>query len=77
MKMKNLCGKSVKLARIDRDMKKVELSATLAVDYKIDISQKALSRLERGVRPVKDLELVALAELLQVEIEWLLFGKIK
>ena len=75
MKNKNLCGKRVKLARIEKDMKQVDLSAALSVDFEIEISQKALSRLERGVRPVKDFELVALAKLLGVEVTWLLFGK--
>lgn len=75
MRNKNLCGKRVKLARIEKDMKQVDLSAALSVDFEIEISQKALSRLERGVRPVKDIELVALAKLLGVDVMWLLFGK--
>lgn len=75
MKAKNLCGKRVKLARIDRDMKQVDLSAALSVDHGIEISQKAISRLERGVRPVSDIELVSLAKLLDVTTSWLLFGE--
>lgn len=74
MKTNNLCGKRVKMARIDKEMKQVELSAALSVDYDIEISQKALSRLELGIRPVKDLELVALAKALGVKTTWLLFG---
>ena len=74
MKNKNLCGKRVKLARIEKDMKQVDLSAALSVDCDIEISQKAISRLERGVRPVTDVELVALSKLLGVTIGWLLFG---
>jgi transcriptional regulator with XRE-family HTH domain len=75
MKAKNLCGKRVKLARIDKDMKQVDLSAALSVDYAVEISQKAISRLERGVRPVNDIELVSLAKLLDVTTSWLLFGE--
>lgn len=75
MRTKNLCGKRVKLARIEKDMKQVDLSAALSVDFGIEISQKAVSRLERGVRPVSDIELVALAELLGVTTGWLLFGR--
>jgi len=74
MKANNLCGKRVKLARIDKEMKQVELSAALSVDHDIEISQKALSRLELGIRPVKDIELVALAKILGVKTTWLLFG---
>jgi transcriptional regulator with XRE-family HTH domain len=75
MKAKNLCGKRVKLARIGKDMKQVDLSAALSVDHGIEISQKAISRLERGVRPVSDIELVSLAKLLDVTTSWLLFGE--
>jgi transcriptional regulator with XRE-family HTH domain len=75
MKAKNLCGKRVKLARIGKDMKQVDLSAALSVDYAVEISQKAISRLERGVRPVNDIELVSLAKLLDVTTSWLLFGE--
>jgi len=74
MKAKNLCGKRVKLARIGKDMKQVDLSAALSVDYDIEISQKAISRLERGIRPVNDVELVALSKLLGVTTTWLIFG---
>jgi transcriptional regulator with XRE-family HTH domain len=72
---KNLCGKRVKMARIDKEMTQIDLSAALSVDVKMEISQKALSRLEKGQRLVRDIELVALADILEVPIEWLLFGK--
>jgi transcriptional regulator with XRE-family HTH domain len=75
MKARNLCGKRVKLTRIENDMKQVDLSTALSVDYNIEISQKALSRLERGVRPVNDMELVALAKLLDITTSWLIFGE--
>ncbi len=75
MKTKNLCGKRVKLARVAKDMKQVDLSAALSVDFGVEISQKAISRLERGIRPVTDVELVILSSLLDVPIAWLLFGE--
>ena len=74
-KAKNLCGKRVKMARIEKDMKQIDLSAALSVDHDIEISQKAISRLERGVRPVNDVELVALANILDVSVAWLIYGK--
>lgn len=73
----NLCGKRVKLARIERDMKQVELAAALSVDHGIDISQKGISNIEIGVRRVTDIELAALAKALSVSAMWLLYGEKK
>lgn len=70
----NLCGKRVKVARVGKDMTQIDLSAALSVDFGMEISQKAISRLEGGKRPVTDLELVAFAKLLEVSTTWLLFG---
>jgi transcriptional regulator with XRE-family HTH domain len=71
---KNLCGKRVKMARIDMEMTQIDLSAALSVDLGMEISQKALSRLEKGQRLVRDIELVALGKILEVSIEWLVMG---
>ena len=55
-------------------MTQVDLSAAFSVDFDIEMSQKAVSRLEGGIRPVTDIELVALSKILDVNINWLLFG---
>ena len=52
-------------------MKQVELLAKLQVEG-IDISIPALSLLEGQKRPVSDKELVALADVLGVSVDWLL-----
>ena len=52
-------------------MKQVELLARLQV-LGMDISVPALSLLEGQKRPVSDKELCALADALQVSVEWLL-----
>ena len=70
----NLCGKRVKLARVERDMRQVELAAALSVDHDIEITQKGISNIEIGVRRVNDIELAALAEILDISPLWLLFG---
>jgi len=70
----NLCGKRVKLARVDKEMNQLELATALNVDYGIEMNQYSVSQLERGSRFVKDFELVALAEVLDVTTNWLLFG---
>ena len=70
----NLCGKRVKIARVARDMKQIDLAAAMNVDYDIDITQNGVSYIERNMRFVKDFELVALSKILNVSPEWLLFG---
>ena len=70
----NLCGKRVKIARVSKDMKQIDVAAAMNVDYGIDITQNGVSYIERNRRFVKDFELVALAEILDVKTTWLLFG---
>jgi len=70
----NLCGKRLKIARIEKGMKQVEVSAALSVECKVELSQKSLSRIEVGKRSVTDIELVALAKVLEVTIDWLVYG---
>ena len=71
----NLCGKRVKLSRVNKDMNQLQLATALSVDFGIDVNQYSISQLERGDRYVKDFELVALAEILDVHPMWLLFGE--
>ena len=74
----NICGKQVKLARTMREMHQVELAAALAVDCGFEkMNQSVISAIERSTRQVSDIELVALAEVLDVTVAWLLFGEKK
>lgn len=52
-------------------MKQVELLAKLQLAG-IDISVPALSLLEGQKRPVSDIELNALADILNISVDWLL-----
>ncbi len=72
---KNMIGRRVTEARKMRDMKQVELLAKLQTNG-IDISRPALSLLEGQKRPVTDFELSAIADILEVDVNWLL-GKDK
>lgn len=68
---RNLCGARVTAARKALGMKQVELLAKLQLSG-IDISVSALSLLEGQKRPVSDIELNALADVLDVSVDQLL-----
>ena len=70
----NLIGARVTLARNAKDMKQVDLLAKLQLAG-IDMSISALSLLEGQKRPVSDIELNALADILEVSVDWLLGRK--
>lgn len=68
---RNLVGARVTQARLQLGMKQVELLAQLQLAG-IEMSVSALSLLEGQKRPVSDLELNALADILHVSADWLL-----
>ena len=74
MQKANICGKRVKLARIEQELDQIELSAALSVDHGIEIAQTSISEIERGMRSVRDYELAAISRVLKVSIDWLIFG---
>ena len=71
---KNIVGKRVTEARTALGMKQVELLAKLQLSG-IEMSVPALSLLEGQKRPVTDFELNALADILNVSVDWLLGRK--
>ena len=68
---RNLIGARVTLARKNKGMKQVDLLAKLQLAG-VDMSVPALSLLEGQKRPVSDIELNGLADILQVSVDWLL-----
>ena len=68
---RNLVGARVTQARLQLGMKQVELLAQLQLAG-IEMSVHALSLLEGQKRPVSDLELNALADILHISADWLL-----
>ena len=68
---RNLIGKRVTEARLAQGMKQNELLARLQT-VGVDLSTPALSLLEGQKRPVTDIELNALADILNVSVDWLL-----
>ncbi len=68
---RNIIGARVTEARNNRNMKQIELLAQLQL-HGVEISTPALSLLEGQKRPVSDIELNALADILGVSVDWLL-----
>ena len=68
---RNLIGGRVTAARKAQGMKQVDLLAKLQLAG-VDMSVPALSLLEGQKRPVSDIELNALADILNVSVDWLL-----
>ena len=68
---RNLIGARVEQARKGLGMKQKELLAQLQVNG-VDMNASALSKLEGQVRSVNDFEIVAMANILNVSVDWLL-----
>jgi len=68
----NISGPRIKERRKELEWVQEDLVAAMKVDYKIKIDRSDISEIERGVRGVKDYELKAIAEILNVEVDWLL-----
>lgn len=71
---KNLIGARVESARKNQGMKQKELLAQLQVRG-VDLNASGLSKLEGQIRYVTDMELLALSDILNVSVNWLLTGK--
>jgi transcriptional regulator with XRE-family HTH domain len=69
----NLVGPKVRQARLNArpPITQSDLAARLQVLGLGYIDQAKISRIENGGRPVYDYELVALAQVLKVSVEWL------
>ena len=74
--IKNIIGKRVRLARLKMNppVSQDDLSGRLARQG-IQMTQTGISKLESGKRAVLDYEVVALAKVLKVDVEWLLEGR--
>jgi transcriptional regulator with XRE-family HTH domain len=68
---RNMIGARVAYVRNNKNIKQKELLAQLQIRG-IDMNPSALSKLEGQVRLVTDYELLALSEILNVSIEYLL-----
>ncbi len=67
----NMVGKRIEERRQEINMKQKDLLAKLQMQG-IEINASGLSKLEGQIRKVSDFELVALANVLEVTVPWLL-----
>lgn len=67
----NLCGTAVRRLRKQAGLSQEELAAKIQL-FGLDLTQKAISRIETGDRVVADYELVYLSKALDVTFEELL-----
>ena len=68
---RNIIGARVTEARKRKGLKQIELLAQLQL-LGVDMSVPAISLLEGQKRPVSDIELNAIANVLEVSVDWLL-----
>ena len=70
----NVCGKRVKLARVERGFNQLQLATALSEDHDLRLDQNSISMMEKGDRFIKDYEIIALADVLDKNPLWLLYG---
>ncbi len=68
---RNICGKKVEQRRREIGMKQKDLLTQLQIRG-VDLNASGLSKLEGQIRSVSDYEIVALSEVLNVDVSWLL-----
>ena len=76
METKNVVGARVRQARraAKPAITQLDLVARLQM-LNVNLDQSAISKIEKGQRPVLDYEVIALAQALKVTVSWLLEGK--
>ena len=72
-KQKNICGIRIKDCRhsFKSKMTQDQLSAKLSI-FEINLDRSAVAKIECGLRQVSDFELKAIAQVLDVNVGWLL-----
>ncbi len=68
---RNIAGSRVKIARLKNNLTQQELSAKLET-LAIYVDRASISKIEQQKRIITDFELVALSQVLNVSVNWLL-----
>lgn len=66
-------GKRIKIARQRKNMRQIDV-ATALIEFEVEMNQSTLGKIERGERNLYVYELVALAEILDISVEWVVKG---
>ena len=66
-------GERIRIARQRKNMRQIDVSTALE-EYNIEINQSAIGKIERGERNLNVQELVAIAEILEVSVDWIVKG---
>lgn len=74
--VKNVVGQRIAMARgrLKTLLTQLELSKRVK-RLGVDIDRAGIAKIERGLRGVQDYEIVPLAKVLKVSVNWLLTGK--
>jgi transcriptional regulator with XRE-family HTH domain len=70
MYKKNITGQRIKKARKGVKITQMELAARLQV-LVVMIDRSGIAKIETGRRPVSDIEIAAIAKILDIEVAWL------
>lgn len=68
---KNICGDRLREARVVRRLRQEDLAAKIQIEGVI-MERDSISRIEIGTRFVSDFELMIIAKMLGVSVNWLL-----
>ncbi|MBQ8208668.1 MAG: helix-turn-helix transcriptional regulator [Selenomonadales bacterium] len=69
---KNISGERIREARLKHRLTQADLAAQLQIAG-INIERDSISRIEIGTRFVADFELMVIAKVLNVSVDWLLY----
>ena len=70
MRTKNIVGPRIRQARKEKGVTQMGLAAKLQL-LGVTIDRSGIAKLETGRRPVSDIEIAAIAKVLQVDILWM------
>lgn len=65
----NIIGEKLKQARLAAELDQAELAAELSIALDVEYSAQVISKMERGMRAVRDKELKTLSEILNVSLD--------
>lgn len=68
---RNICGDRIREARLRRRLSQTDLCRLLQLAG-VTVERDTISRMENGGRFVADFEVVTIADILEVSVEWLL-----